>query len=63
MTGFPPNSGNWHVIPACRRWVDAVEKWPNVIGFPIGERFGLRVILVLMGVTAGPANDRSADAI
>jgi hypothetical protein len=42
---------------------DAVEKWPNVIGFPIGERFGLRVILVLMGVTAGPANDRSADAI
>jgi hypothetical protein len=48
---------------ACRFGADAVEKWPNVIGFPIGERFGLRVILVLMGVTAGPANDRSADAI
>jgi hypothetical protein len=31
---------------------DAVEKWPNVIGFPIGGRFGLKVILVLMGVTA-----------
>jgi hypothetical protein len=34
-----------------------------VIGFPIGERFGLKVILVVMGVTAWPANDRSADAI
>ena len=50
-------------VVKCRLWGDAVEKWPNVIGFPIGERFGLRVILVLMGVTAGPANDRSADAI
>jgi hypothetical protein len=42
---------------------DAVEKWPNVIGFPVGERFGLKMILVLMDVTAWPANDRSADAI
>jgi hypothetical protein len=51
-------------VVKCRLWVDAVKKkWPNVIVFPIGERFGLKVILVLMGVTAWPANDRSADAI
>jgi hypothetical protein len=37
-------------------WVDAVEKWPSVIGFPIGNCFGVKVILVLMGVTAWPAN-------
>jgi hypothetical protein len=35
----------------------------SVIGFPIGKRFGLNVILVLMGVIALPANVRSADAI